>query len=80
MILIQLAVLVFVILFGIPSQIIDFKHRRKGAYLPGNEWDYYSTLSKTGSLEGKFMMWSAYGGISLIIATVSYLGYRLFTT
>ena len=75
------AVLVmFVIFFGIPSLIIDFKHRKKSEYHPGSEWAYYSKLSKDGSTEGRFMMFTTYIGILFIVAVVAYLVYRLFTT
>nr|WP_315395704.1 hypothetical protein [uncultured Duganella sp.] len=79
MVFVQLAVLVFVIVFGIPIQIIDYKHRKNKAYAPGDAWAYYSRLSKEGSLEGKFMMWSTFCGIGLIVVTLAYLAYRLFT-
>jgi hypothetical protein len=79
MLVFQIAVVIFAILVGIPNQLIDYKHRKKNAYEPGNAWAYYSKLSQEGNIEGMFMMWSGYCGISLILATLAYLAYRLFT-
>lgn len=79
MIFFQLAVVVFAVIFGIPGQIIDYKHRKNKAYEPGDAWAYYSKLSKQGSREGKFMMFATYCGISLIVAVSAYTAYRLFT-
>jgi hypothetical protein len=36
--------LIFVIVFGNPSQIIDYRHRKR--YEPGHAWGYYAKLSK----------------------------------
>ena len=66
--------------FGIPNQIIDYKHRKKKAYEPGDAWAYYSRLSKEGSAEGKFMMCSTYCGIAFIVVVLAYLALGLFTT
>lgn len=74
----QLALWVFVMVLGIPNQIIDYKHRKNKAYEPGDAWAYYSRLSKEGNREGKFMMWSGYCGIAFIFVTLGYLAYRLF--
>ena len=70
--------LLFIIFFGIPNQIIDYKHRKKKAYEPGDAWAYYSRLSKEGSAEGKFMMWSTYCGIAFIVVFLAYLALNLF--
>ena len=75
----QLAVLIFVVVFGIPIQIIDYRHRKKRAYEPGDAWAYYSRLSKQGSREGKFMLWSSYCGIALIVGVIAYAKLRFFT-
>lgn len=72
-------VLVFVIVFGIPNKIIDYKHRKNKAYAPGDEWAYYSRLSKEGKLEGKFMLWSTYCGIGLVVVVLACLAVSLFT-
>ena len=79
MIFFQIAVAIFAIVFGIPNQIIDYKHRKNKAYEPGDAWAYYSKLAKEGSAEGKFMMWSSYCGIGLVVAALAYGTYRLFT-
>jgi len=79
MVIFQLAALKFVLAVGIPNQIIDYKHHKNKAYEPGDAWAYYSRLSKQGSREGKFMMFSSYCGIALIIGLLGYLAYRLFT-
>lgn len=75
MFVLKILVFVFVIVVGIPSQIIDHKHRKQ--YEPGNVWGYYSKLSKEGSWEGKFMMWSGYIGIAFIVAVLGYAFYAL---
>lgn len=36
MLLIKFLVLVFAIVFGIPNQIIDYKHRKNKSYEPGD--------------------------------------------
>lgn len=79
MIFFQIAVAIFAIVFGIPNQIIDYKHRKKKAYEPRDAWAYYSKLAKEGNAEGKFMMWSSYCGIFLMVAALVYLACRLFT-
>lgn len=79
MLFFKLTTLVIAILFGIPSLIIDFKNRKKSGYHSGNEWAYYSKLSKEGSVEGKFMMGVTYLAISFIVALTAYVAYRLFT-
>lgn len=79
MIFFQIAVAIFAIVFGIPNQIIDYKHRKNKAYEPGDAWAYYSKLAKEGNAEGKFMMWSSYCGIFLMVAALVYLACRLFT-
>jgi hypothetical protein len=79
MIFFQIVAIVFVVVFGIPNQIIDYKHRKNKAYEPGDAWAYYSRLSKEGHRDAKFMMFSTYCGIALIFATIAYLAYRLFT-
>lgn len=80
MIFFEIAVVLFAVISGIPNQIIDYKHRKNKAYEPGDAWAYYSKLSKEGNGEGKFMMWSTYCGIALIVAALAYVAYRLFTT
>ena len=79
MLVFKIVVAIFVIFIGIPNQLIDYKHRKKNAYEPGNAWAYYSKLSQDGNIEGKFMMWSGYCGIGLILAVLAYLAFRLFT-
>jgi len=75
MLILKMAALVFVIVLGIPNQIIDYKHRKN--YEPGNVWGYYAKLSKEGSWEGKFMMWTGYIGIAYIVVATGYLFYAL---
>lgn len=79
MIFFKLAALVIVVLLGIPRLVIDFKHRKKSGYHPGNEWAYYSRLSKEGSAEGKFMMFVTYFAITFIVGLMAYVTYRLVT-
>lgn len=79
MLLIKFLVLFFAIVFGIPNQIIDYKHRKNKSYEPGDAWACYSRLSKEGNAEGKFMVWSTYCGIGLVVATLAYLAVHLFT-
>ncbi|MRW93866.1 hypothetical protein GJ699_28130 [Duganella sp. FT80W] len=79
MIFIQIAVVLFTVVLGIPIQIIDYKHRKKKAYEPGDAWAYYSRLSKEGNPEGKFMMAATYCGIAIIVAALVLLTYRLFS-
>lgn len=67
--------LIFLIVFGIPNQIIDYRHRKR--YEPGHAWSYYAKLSKEGSWEGRFMMWSAYIGVYFIFGTLAYTFYLL---
>jgi hypothetical protein len=74
---IMYAILLLVI--GIPNAIIDHKHRRRNAYPHGNAWAYYSKLSKEGSWEGKFMMWSGYVGIAAILSILALAFYQLLT-
>lgn len=80
MLLLKLTAVLFAIAFGVPNKIIDYKHRKNKAYEPGNAWAYYAALSKQGSWEGRYMMWSGYAGIGVIVAVLAYLAYRLFTT
>ena len=75
MLILKMAALVFVIVLGIPNQIIDYKHRKN--YEPGNVWGYYAKLSKEGSWGGKFMMWTGYIGIAYIVVATGYLFYAL---
>ena len=77
MITLKLLAAIFAIVVGIPSQIIDYKHRKRNAYEPGNAWGYYAALSNAGSWEGRFMMWSAHLGIAFVVATLGYLFYAL---
>ena len=67
--------LIFVIVFGIPNQIIDYRHRKR--YEPGHAWGYYAKLSKEGNWEGRFMMWSSYIGIYLIFGAAGCTFYFL---
>lgn len=67
---IKIMAAVYLLVFGIANQVIDYKHRKRNAYEPGCAWQYYSRLAREGSREGKFMMWSGYLGIWLIIATL----------
>jgi hypothetical protein len=68
---------VFMLVVGIPNQIIDYKHRKNADYEPGNAWGYYARLAKEGSWEGRFMMWSGYIGIYAIIGVLGYGFYVL---
>jgi len=74
---IKIITFLFVILVGIPNQVIDYKHRKRKAYEHGNAWAYYSQLSKEGSWEGKFMMWSAYIGFYCILGMSGFTFYQL---
>lgn len=71
----KLLTLIFLIVFGIPNQIIDYKHRKR--YEPGHAWSYYAKLSKEGSWEGRFMMWSTYLAIYFIFGALGYTFYLL---
>ena len=73
----KILAVIFAIVVGIPSQIIDYKHRKNNAYEPGNAWGYYAALSSAGDREGRFMMWSGYLGIVFILGTLGYLMYVL---
>lgn len=73
----KMIALVFVVVLGIPNQIIDHKHRKRKAYEPGNAWAYYARLGKEGNWEGKFMIWSGVLGIYLILGTLGYGFYAL---
>lgn len=75
MFVLKILAFVLVIVVGIPNNIIDHKHRKR--YEPGNAWGYYAKLSKEGSWEGKFMMWSGYIGIAFIVAVIGYSFYAL---
>ena len=68
---------VFMLVVGIPNQIIDYKHRKNKDYEPGNAWGYYARLARGGSWEGRFMMWSGYLGIYAIIGVTGYAFYAL---
>lgn len=72
--IIALALIVFL---GIPSQIIDYRHRKRKAYEHGNAWGYYSQLSKEGNREGRFMMWSTYVVIAFLWIVLGYTFYAL---
>lgn len=75
MFVLKVTALVLVIILGIPNQIIDYKHQKR--YESGNAWGYYAKLSKEGSWEGKFMMWSGYIGIAFVLVAIGYLFYAL---
>lgn len=77
MITLKIIAAVFAIVVGIPCQIIDYKHRRRNAYEPGNEWAYYAALSNAGSWQGRFMVWSAYLAIAFVIGALVYAFYAL---
>jgi len=68
---------VFLLVFGVPNQVIDYKHRKNKDYEPGNAWGYYARLAREGSWEGRFMMWSGYIGIYAIIGVLGYAFYVL---
>lgn len=70
MVALKILALIFLIIFGIPKQIIDYKHRKR--YEPGNAWGYYAKLSKEGNWEGRFMMWSGDIGMYFIIGALAY--------
>ncbi|GEM_PF-1741477 len=76
---IKIIAAVYLLVCGIANQVIDYKHRKRNAYEPGCAWQYYSRLAREGSREGKFMMWSGYLGIWLIIATLVTGCYQLAT-
>ncbi len=69
--------LIALVVIGIPNTLIDHKHRKRKAYGHGNAWAYYSELAKAGSWEGKFMMWSGYVCIWLVILTIGFGFYEL---
>lgn len=75
MVILKIFALIFVVVFGIPNQIIDYKHRKR--YEPGHAWGYYAKLSKEGNWEGRFMMWSGYIAIYFIIGVLGYTFYLL---
>lgn len=77
MLTLKIIVALFAVVLGIPNKIIDARHRKREAYEPGNAWAYYAKLGKEGSWEGKFMIWSGYIGIYLIIAVLAYTFYVL---
>jgi hypothetical protein len=77
MVIFEIVVPIFLIVFGIPNKIIDAKHRKRNAYEFGHAWGYYTKLSKAGSWEGKFMVWSAYLGVALVLALFIELFYDL---
>ncbi|WP_107871864.1 hypothetical protein [Pseudoduganella sp. UC29_71] len=78
MLILKVIMVIFVVAVGIPCQLIDYRHRRKNAYVPGHGWSYYSRLKREGSWEGRFMMNSAYMGIALILAMLGLLAAHLF--
>jgi len=67
----------FLVVGGIGNAVIDYRHQKKDGYIPGHAWSYYSKLSKAGSWEGKFMMWSGYIAIALIILVTALTFYKL---
>ena len=73
----EIIVAIFAVVIGIPSRIIDRKHRKMNAYEPGNAWEYYSTLGKAGSWEGKFMIWTTVLGFYLILGVLGHTFYAL---
>ena len=77
MLTLKIIVAVFMVVLGIPTKIIDAKHRRNKAYLPGNAWEYYSKLGKEGNWEGKFMIWSGVLGFYLVLGILGYTFYAL---
>lgn len=77
MLTLKIMAAILAILLGIPNQIIDYKHRKQKRYEPGNAWGYYARLSRDGSWEGKFMIWSSYLAIGFIIVTLGYTFYVL---
>lgn len=79
MLFIKILVGLFALTFGIVNRRIDAKHRKRKAYVPGDEWAYYSRLSKEGCREGRFMVLSAWVGIGVIIASLAYLASMLLT-
>lgn len=77
---VKVIVMLIAVLVGIPNQMIDYRHRKNRDYEPGNAWEYYARLRREGSWEGKFMMWTGYGGIIVIVSALSFLAWRLFTS
>ncbi len=77
MLALKVVALILIVVLGIPNQIIDYKHRKRKAYVPGNAWSYYARLGREGSWEGKFMMWSAYIGIAFVFVVVGHMFYAL---
>lgn len=75
MVALKIIALIFVLVFGIPNQIIDYKHRK--LYEPGHAWGYYAKLSNEGNWAGRFMMWSGYIGIYFIVGALGYTFYLL---
>jgi hypothetical protein len=68
---------IYLVFFGIPNKMIDSKHRKRKAYEPGHEWSYYAKLSKEGNWGGRFMMWSSYLGIGVVLALIAETFYVL---
>lgn len=77
MLTLQILALLLIVFLGIPSRIIDYKHRKRNAYPHGNAWAYYSQLSKEGNWEGRFMMWSAYVAIYFVFGVFGHACYTL---
>jgi hypothetical protein len=77
LVVIQIITFLLIIFVGIPSQIIDYKHRKRKSYEHGNAWAYYTQLSKEGRWDGRFMMWSAYLFIYFILGIFGYMFYAL---
>jgi len=44
---------------------------------PGCAWQYYAQLAREGSREAKFMMWSGYISIYMILAIIGVAFYEL---
>lgn len=78
MLILKVIFVIFVVAVGIPCQIIDYRHRRNNAYVPGSGWSYYSRLKREGRWEGKFMMNSAYMAIALVLSMAGLLAAHLF--
>jgi hypothetical protein len=77
MAVIKLLALLMIVVLGIPCQIIDYRHRKRSGYLPGNAWSYYAKLSKEGDRGARFMMFSTYVAIYFIVGVTAFTFYAL---
>jgi hypothetical protein len=77
MAIIKLLALLLILGLGIPCQIIDYRHRKRSGYQPGNAWSYYAKLSREGDRGARFMMFSTYVAIYFIVGVIAFGFYAL---